>query len=98
VQAVLMRCSHTVAGAYADVLGALTHGVVFLSVPDVIVGPIDRILDRPQVTADPRHPNQLSVCVGSRISFDDEGLSVMGHLVYVPHHPAFGRILRALSD
>lgn len=97
-QAVLTRCAQTLATAYADVLGALTHGVVFLSVPELIRGPLDRVLTRPQVTADPRHPNQLAVCVGSRLAFDDQASPVMGHLVFVPHHAAFGRILRALAD
>jgi chemotaxis protein CheY-P-specific phosphatase CheC len=98
VQAVLARSAHTIAAAYADVLAALTHGVVFLSVPDVVVGPIDRILTRRSAAPDPRSPHQLSVCVGSRISFDDEQHAVFGHLVLMPHHPAFGRILRALRD
>ena len=98
VQAVLSRSAHTIAAAYADVLGALTHGVVFLSVPDVVVGPIGRILTRPAVASDPRHPHQLSVCVGSRITFDDESHTAFGHVVLMPHHPAFGRILRALRD
>lgn len=98
VQAVLIRGAHTVAAAYADVLAALTHGVVFLSVPDLLLGSLDRALTHPSVASDPRHPHQLSVCVGSRISFDDEARSVTGHLVVMPHHPAFGRILRALGD
>jgi chemotaxis protein CheY-P-specific phosphatase CheC len=98
IQAVLIRSAHTLAAAYADVLGALTHGVVFLSVPELVRGSLARLLTRPYITADPRHPNQLSVCVGSRLRFDDEGLAVMGHLIYLPHHPAFGRILRALAD
>ncbi|HYK11699.1 MAG TPA: hypothetical protein VEV39_12965 [Gemmatimonadales bacterium] len=98
IHAVLTRSAHTLAAAYADVLGALTHGVVFLSVPELVVGPLDRLLARPQVTSDPRHPNQLSVCVGSRLTFDDQATTVMGHLVFMPHHPAFGRILRALAD
>lgn len=98
IQAALIRSAHTLAAAYADVLGALTHGVVFLSVPELILGPLDRLLKRPHVTSDPRHPNQLSVCVGSRLTFDDHGSTVMGHLVFMPHHPGFGRILRALAD
>ena len=95
-QAVLTRSAHTLAGAYADVLAALTHGVVFLSVPEVVEGTIDRLLE--QVTPEPRQPSQLSVCVGSRLGFDDQGLAVMGHLVFLPHHATLGRILRALAD
>lgn len=98
VQAVLSRTAHTIAAAYADVLAALTRGVVFLSVPDVVLGPVDRVLIRRGVASDPRHPHQLSLCVGSRITFDDEGHTAVGHLVLMPHHPAFGRILRALRD
>lgn len=98
IQAALIRTGHTLAAAYADVLGALTHGVVFLSVPELILGPLDRLLTRPKVTPDPRHPNQLSVCVGSQLTFDDQAITVLGHLVFLPHHPGFGRILRALAD
>jgi len=98
VQAVFSRSAHTVAAAYADVLGALTGGVVFLSVPEMVVGPLDRVLSRPAVALDPRHPHQLSLCVGSRITFDDESQAAVGHLVLMPHHPAFGRILRALRN
>lgn len=97
-QAVLTRSAHTLAAAYADVLGALTHGVVFLSVPEMVRGPIADLLKQPRVASDPRRSNQLSVCVGSRLAFDDQQLAVMGHLVFQPHHPAFGRILRALGD
>ena len=98
IQAVLIRSAHTLAAAYADVLGALTHGVVFLSVPEFLRGPLGHLLTRPSITSDARRANQLSVCVGSRIRFDDEGFAAMGHLIYLPHHPAFGRILRALAD
>lgn len=97
IQATLTRSAHTLAAAYADVLGALTHGVVFLSVPELVLGPLDRLLAQPQVTST-RHPHQLAVCVGSRLTFDDQAASVMGHLVYLPHHPGFGRLLRALAD
>ncbi|HEU5466239.1 MAG TPA: hypothetical protein VFU75_05075 [Gemmatimonadales bacterium] len=97
-QAVLTRSAHTLAGAYADVLAALTHGVVFLSVPEMVEGTIERLLSRRQVRPEPRQSNQLTVCVGSRIGFDDQNLAVMGHLVFLPHHPTFGRILRALAD
>ncbi|HWH04431.1 MAG TPA: hypothetical protein VN674_12110 [Gemmatimonadales bacterium] len=97
-QAVLTRSAHTLAGAYADVLAALTHGVVFLSVPEIVEGTIERLLARRQVRSEPRQSNQLSVCVGSRLGFDDQSLAVMGHLVFLPHHPTFGRILRALAD
>lgn len=98
VQALLTRSAHTLASAYADVLGALTHGVVFLSVPELVLGPLDRLLARRPVTSHPRHPNQLAVCVASRLAFDDQAATVMGHLVFLPHHPAFGRLLRALAD
>jgi chemotaxis protein CheC len=98
IHAVLIRSAHTLAAAYADVLGALTHGVVFLSVPELVRGPLGHLVTRPALASDSRYPNQLSVCVGSSLRFDDEGLAVMGHLVYLPHHPAFGRILRALAD
>ena len=103
IQAVLTRSAHTLAGAYADVLRAcaLTHGVVFLSVPEFVRGPLDGVLRRPPVTSDPRHPNQLSVCVGSRITFDDQGHTVMGasscsippssHVR--PHPPRTGRLM-----
>ena len=97
-QAVLTRSAHTLAGAYADVLAALTHGVVFLSVPEMVEGTIDRLLARRQVGPEPRPSNQLSVCVGSRLGFDDQNLAVTGHLVFLLHHPTFGRILRALAD
>lgn len=97
-QAVLTRSAHTLAGAYADVLAALTHGVVFLSVPQIVEGTIDRLLARRQVGREPRQADQLTVCVGSRLGFDDQSLAVMGHLVFLPHHPTFGRILRALAD
>lgn len=97
-QAVLTRSAHTLAGAYADVLAALTHGVVFLSVPEMVEGTIDGLLGRWQVTPEPRQSHQLSVCVGSRFGFDDQSLAVMGHLVFLLPHPAFGRILRGLAD
>ena len=96
-QAVLTRSAHTLAAAYADVLGALTHGVVFLSVPEMVRGPIADLLKQPRAP-EPRRSNQLSVCIGSRLAFDDQHHAVMGHLVFQPHHPAFGRILRALGD
>lgn len=97
VQAILIRGVHTVAGAYADVLGALTHSVAFLSVPDVVFGPIDLVLARSRGASDRRAAGQLAVCVASRIAVEGESVAALGHLVFLPHHPSFGRILRALG-
>ena len=96
IRAVLMKGVHIMAAAYAEVLSSLTTGVVFLSVPELTVGSASVVLSHTPGPGLPGHRPRPSICVGSRLSFDDRGVVAMGHVVLMPHHPAFDRILRAL--